>query len=204
MIAPIMSFKQRNVYAKTELKLFPDYLEFNFIANGINDGFNAKYESLPGDFEFGTLRQKNLNIWRIIILVAMLLPLVLLKQRGDPAPIIGIALLVGFVLCLISAGVHWLFVNNYTVVPTQGRDILIVQDAQHDRIIDELRARRVSSLKKAVVVNRLENPWSEVKKFKFLWDEGIISENDFEAHKEMIFAPSDAKSDGPGNSPPLH
>jgi hypothetical protein len=205
MTAPVMSFEQRNVQGKTELKLFPDYLEFNFSDSGTpRDGFNAKYDSLPGDFNFRIFRPRNSYILQSIIFAAVLLPLALLSHRGDPVPIIGITVLVCFVLCFFSAGINWLLAKNYTVLPTQGGHILIVQDAQHDRIIDELRARRVAALQKAAVVNRLQNPWSEVKKFKFLRDEGVISDNDFNAYKEMIFVSGNATAVGSGKSPATH
>jgi hypothetical protein len=203
MTAPIMSFEQRNLTAKTELRLFSEYLEFNCFGDGIKDGFNVKYESLPADFDFQTFRPRNAYILHSVTFVAAVLPIVLLRYRGNALPVIGIALLVGIILAFVGSAIHWLYANDYTTLRTHNGDILIVEDAQHDRIISELRARRLAALKKTAVVNRLQNPWYEVKRFKFLRDEGIISENDFNLYKESIFAPGGPEV-GSGNSTTLH
>jgi len=53
-------------------------------------------------------------------------------------------------------------------------------------------------------VNRLEPPWVEIKKFKWLKAEGVISDADFTMYREQILAATEPPRNKPVAPLALH
>lgn len=206
MGAPVVSFKQRNNFAaKVELTLHPDYVEFD--AEGIRGGiagFNVKYELLPNEFYFRTFNPKDIYIKFPLILVSVMTLFELVVHHGDPFFTVGFMALNGLVYCALGYGLRHLLKKPYTVLATGAGSILIVKNRKHDLIVRELMARRAMALKGLVVINRLEPPWREVKKFKWLCDEGIISSDDFKMYRDRILSSVEPEAIRAFSSQPLH
>lgn len=132
------------------------------------------------------------------------LALFALLHQGDAATILGVNFVSGGLFCGIGYGLHRLFKKEYTAPATQSGNLLVVKDRKHDQILKEIKTRRVAALKRAVVVNRLVPPWNEVKKFKFLRDEGIISTDEFASYRESILPSAGANiSQAAGTDKPV-
>jgi len=204
MPAPAMHFKQRNNLAKLDLKLHPEYVEYYVVdRHGKVAGFNIKYELLPAEFDYQTYRATDAYVSLPLATVA-LLTLFELLVYGDSYFLIGLMALMALVLCGAGYGLHRLFKRDYTALVTKAGMLLIVKDGKHDQIVNELQMRRAAALRKMVVVDRLAPPWREVKKFKWLRDEGIISNEDFVSYRELILSSTDTASGATANSPALH
>ena len=204
MPAPVMHFKQRNNLAKLDLKLHSEYVEYYVIdRHGKVAGFNIKYELLPAEFDYQTYRARDSYVTLPLATVA-LLTLFELLNHSDTYFVIGFMTLNALVLCGIGYGLRRLFKKDYTALVTEAGMLLIVKDGKHDQIVNELQMRRAAALRKMVVVDRLAPPWREVKKFKWLRDEGIISNEDFDSYRDLILASTNTASGATANSPALH
>ncbi|HUI98041.1 MAG TPA: hypothetical protein VLX44_19950 [Xanthobacteraceae bacterium] len=190
MDAPIVRFKQRNVLTKLGLTLHPDYAEFYVSGTrGNSTGFNFRYEMLPNAFDYRTHRPKDLFVTFSLMIVAPLSLFELAIHPRDSAfSLLGFMVFFGAVMCAIGYGLRRMPKREYTVLATPAGRLLIAQDRQHDAIVTELQSRRTAALKRAAVINPLEQPWREVKKFKWLSDEGIISEDDYQGYRALILA----------------
>jgi hypothetical protein len=194
MNAPTMRFKQRNgLISKVELTLFPDYAEYYFVSGrGKSTGYNVKYELLPNEFYYRTDRPRDTYVLLPMVSMAAI-TLVELWSRVfvDAYQIIGLSAVVGTILCGIGYGLRRLFKRSCTSLPTAAGTIMIVQNGKHDRMIGELQTRRAAALKRQVFINKSTPPWLEIKKFKWLKDEGIITEDELTAYREMILSHGD-------------
>lgn len=85
--------------------------------------------------------------------------------------------------------------TKYTVIETEDRKIYIIQDKNHDEIMRQLYTRRNELLKKMYgKINLTNNPEAEVKRFKFLLEEEVISTKEFEDIKSQIFDAAQEKN----------
>lgn len=160
---------------------------------------------LPKEFDYRTHRTKDRFISLPVTLSAAnaLFELVVSKSGSVWLPI-GISFLFGLVCCGIGYGLRCLLKKEYTVLVTQVGKLTIAKDRQHDEIVKELQARRLAALRRAVVVSRLLPPWVEVKKFKWLRDEGVITDEDFETYRSHILSRADTSTAMPAERPAVH
>jgi hypothetical protein len=194
MDAPVVFFRQRSLSTKLEFKFHPDYVEF-YVAGlrGNLTGFNLKYETLPNAFDYRTHRPKDQFVtFPLTIVAAATLYELAIHPRDTASSIIGFMAVFGAVLCAVGYGLRGLLKKEYTVLVTPAGRLLIAKDRKHDAIVKELASRRTAALRRAAVVDPQAPPWLEIKKFKWLRDEGIISEDDYRACRELIHASADA------------
>jgi hypothetical protein len=139
-----------------------------------------------------------------LILVALNAVIALSSQRGSAYALLIISVVIGLICCTIGYGLRCFVKKEYTVLATPAGNLLIARDGKHDQIVRELQKRRVDALKKAAFVNPLAEHWREIKKFKWLRDEGIISDGDFKQFRETILSSGDASVEKAAESPVLH
>jgi hypothetical protein len=68
---------------------------------------------------------------------------------------------------------------KYTSIPTSTGVISVYDDGQRNAILREIKTRRIGRLKRLAVVDRPNEPASELRKFRWLKEEGIITEKEF-------------------------
>jgi hypothetical protein len=202
--SPVISFKQRNNLSRIELTLHPDYAEYRFRASNQDVGFNVKYALLPNSFDYRTNHPKDAFVIFPLFLVAGLTLFELMIDTRDTYSTLVVMAASAIVYCGIGFGLRRLLKHDYTVLATPAGNMLIVKDGQHDQILKELEARRFAALKRAAVVNRLEQPWVEIKKFQRLKAEGVISEADFAMYREQILAATEPSRNNPVAPLALH
>lgn len=203
----VVRFKQRNVLTRVRLTLRQDFFEYSIApGRGARTGFNAKYETLPNAFDYRTFRPKSMFMRIVLLIMWIFIVSHLVTDDRSDFTFIGFILVFGAVCAALGYGFKFLFKKEYTVLATATGNLLIVKDRQHDRIITELQARRMSALKKFVVVDKLQDPWKEIKKFKWLRDQSVISPQEFDMYADLILSPSDfaLKADAPIDRPILH
>jgi hypothetical protein len=191
---------------RRELKLYPDHVEQHVAgARGRNTGFNVKYALLPSAPDYRTWRQNDMFLAFPLLLVPGLSLFELAYRKNDDAfQLLVFMFFFCIACCAIGYVLRRLLKRDYIVLATQAGNLLIVKDGKHHRILNELQTRRTEALKRAVFVNRLNQPWQEVKKFKWLRDEGIISDDSFKIYREQILSLADAKIGNGFKTPALH
>lgn len=86
--------------------------------------------------------------------------------------------------CLI---LHYVTKTKYTVLSNGQRSIWIIQGKNHDAVLNEIQNRRKDQLKKCYGEINFENdPQIEINKFRWLAEEGVISERDAEVKISLI------------------
>ncbi len=179
---------------KLELKLHPDYVEFYVVtASGKSNGFNVKYELLPNEFDYRTYRPRDMFIRFPVILMAGQMLFALVSNKASAYATILFAFLFTAILCAIGYGLRLLLKKEITALAIQAGMLLVVKDQNYDQIMNELKVRREAALRALVLINSLQPPWSEVKKFKWLRDEGIISSDEFEFYRARILSSVEVK-----------
>jgi hypothetical protein len=207
MDAPVVSFKQWNCFTKIALKLYPDYAEYGVsgLRGTTNTGFNVKYALLPKEFDYRTSHPKDMFVMTPLVGVAgATLYYLAIHRNIDVYSTLGFAFILALISCGIGYGLRRLLKRDYTFLATPVGNLLIVKDGKHDLIVKELQTRRVAALTEAAVVNPLEPPWMQIKKFKWLKDEGIISDDSFRAYREQILSSADTKTDNAIQNVVLH
>jgi hypothetical protein len=205
MNAPVVHFRQRNNLARLALTLYPDYAEYSIAGTrSKNTGFNVKYELLPKPFDYRTFRPADIFVIFPLFLVASLTLFEAATTWGNAYSLLGVMLSCGLTFCGISYGLRRLLKKEYTALATTAGTILIAKDDQHDLILAELQGRRAAALKNFAVVNPLVLPWSEIKKFKWLRDEAIISDHDFRMYRELILSSAESVTEKAAEAPALH
>lgn len=89
----------------------------------------------------------------------------------------------GFWIVVGAACVLWAYFSKvkYTVFRSQKGNVFVIQNKDHDQIIDELNTRRKSQLLQWYgEVNPENDLESEIQKFKWLVDQDIISKEESE------------------------
>jgi hypothetical protein len=74
----------------------------------------------------------------------------------------------------------------FTVLPSSAGNVLVIPDNQHDDILAELQARRTAALRRHAEIDPQADRWTELKKFKFLFDEMVITEQEFEKARQQL------------------
>jgi hypothetical protein len=187
MDTSVVRFRQRNIPVRVELTLHPDYVEFSMAGIRSNtSGFNVGYALLPSEFNYRTFRAGDGFVLFPLLLVSGLTLLQLAMPRNPVYEVLGFMVVYGLICCAIGYALRRFLRRAYTALPTSGGNLLIVKDAQHDQILTELQARRAVALRKSAVINPALPPWMEIKRFKRLREEGIISDGEFKTYRERI------------------
>lgn len=191
-----VSFKQWNNFARFTLTFFSDYVAFDYVGQaGRRAGYNVRYESLPTPFYYKSLRP--LDYYLLLPLFAGgsfgLLELLLHPQKQanfvQTLHLILFVVALTLILCAIGLALRPFLRKDYTVLPTTAGNIVIARRGDHDRIIAQLEERRLAALKKLAVIDPMGQPWTEVKKFRWLRDQGAISNEEFRAYAQTILYP---------------
>lgn len=118
---------------------------------------------------------------------------------GDSLQGRGFWLLIG-VICLVWY--RWATVK-YSVFRTQAGNVLVIQDREHDRIVDEINRRRKGQLLALYgeldTRNTLED---EIAKFSWLHEQDVLSKDELEGRLAQAHAAFQAP--GPATSSQLH
>lgn len=109
-----------------------------------------------------------------------------LHSPYGPTTLSGVIAVVGALMCFASRYAQF----DATQIPiASGNTILIFQDSQHHSIMSEIYKRRKAEMLRLYgEVDTLAPPQLELKKFRWLKEEGVVSEQEFEEARQKIDA----------------
>jgi hypothetical protein len=185
----IQIYNQKRIFVGGPvLCLHDDYLAYF----GDHEDFKIRYEDLPPVTAYRLSRQEPLWV-KILPLYCMLVGLVLLYH--DQNPHLGVegarwfvrSLAVFLPVMVVVSGIPYLLTKReFTILPSAKGEIKIARGGDHDVIIETLRSRRLTALRRFAVLNPLNPREEENVRFQWLRDEGVITEEEFFAFKQMI------------------
>ena len=77
--------------------------------------------------------------------------------------------------------------TKFTLLPTDKGNLLVIDDTEGPRVIQELESRRAAQfLREYDFIDETETPEQQRKRFKWLRSEGALSEEEFEKRVGMI------------------
>jgi hypothetical protein len=108
-----------------------------------------------------------------------------ISLTGDQGLKISVWLWVG----LACYGAYHFFSTRYTIIPTESGNLLVIDDADGQRILDEIASRRAGYLRREFdFMPESESPEQHRGRFKWLHREGALSEDELKQRLATIDA----------------
>lgn len=209
LLAPELILEQKAWRTKIKYRLFDAYVEYTIIdSRGDKASFSAKYEELPSRFDYRTFEPRRpILAIQLVTLMALALMLMLIYPK-DSLPLLGGVAVYGAFVVGLSALLRRrpYFRRLYTSLPSRNGKLLLLRNADHDKILHELETRRLRALRKFAMVDALNAPQAELKRLRWLKEEGAITEEEFANYRRALNVAAGAKiaeADQEDNGPPL-
>lgn len=178
-----MEIIQKKGAVKSTFDFTDEKLKYSFKESSGKNTFSVDYDLIPHE-NFSEIEEKNAWFRNLGILWSLLgLALTAVKFYETGTLSLSIWVTIGFI-CLL---VYWFSKTSYTVLDTSNGRILILKDKKHDKVLRELDARRRKQWNDIYNKFDMENdPNAEINKFKWLKEQGVIDENEFQDRVKEI------------------
>ncbi len=201
-LSPELELEQKAFRTRITYRFFADYVEYTIRdSSGAMTSFNAQYAGLPAKFDYRVYqppRRPALVIQVFALLCLCWVAVISFPWRGyEPvefAALFGVLLVAGWAYIRVRSK------NVYTSIPVRNGKVLVLQDKRHDEVIEALESRRVRFYRKLAVIDLRNPPAVELRKFTWLKEQGVISEEEFETFRQKLAG--DATSPLPPSKPP--
>lgn len=177
-----MNYRQKKGATKTQFDLGAERLQYSVEDSSGKANFALDYEDLPNE----TSEFVEKNTWyRNVGVLWMLLGLCFMGYDFIQTGEIGgyFWLVVG----MITYGVYLFRQTEFTVFATTRGPIYVVKDDTHDQIIEDLHTRKADVLRQRYgAFNPNNEPEIELRKFRWLNEEGAISDEEYDTVVQQI------------------
>ena len=184
------------LYHKAEFDFGDKMLTYRIEDEKARAGMTILYESIGTDKSLQSYREKSPAYLGLIFLGAAVISLISHPAHGPHAPLYileWILVALGWA-CLITARFTKF---DSTVIGTPLGKIIVFEREGKQQIIDEIFRRRSAELRrKYLAIDFLNEPKNEIGKYRWLKNEGVISEDEFNTAIEKITA-AGGKAEGP-------
>jgi hypothetical protein len=184
-------YLQKSHGVKARFQMHDAHLEYAFLDGGGEYSFNARYETLPSSFDYLGLKQKDnsVKIVTTIVFIIWVFQLLNVKTLADMWISLSVMLTMGAVFIGGTFMLRRLWLKRYTAIPVEnvGR-ILVLQDNQHNAIIEDLEVRRRNAYKKIAVVNMANSPVTEWRRLRWLRNQDILEAQELNKFEQQIRA----------------
>jgi hypothetical protein len=185
---PELVLQQKAFRTKIDYRFFRDYVEYTIRdRNGALSCFTVKYSALPGRTEYGAYQPARRPVTGLQILLFALM-ILMISSAFPKASQWEIGLMVGGAVAALSISIalRWRFRNAYTTIPTAKGKLLLLRDKQHDLVLQELESRRMKELRKLATIDPLNSPQAELRKFEWLKEQEVITQEEFELIRQKL------------------
>lgn len=178
-----MEFIQKKLSNQTTFEFGEDKLKYSLKDGSGKRTFSTDYGDIY-DEDFDELEEKNEWFRNVGILWVLLGAYQIGSRFMGSGNLSGSMWLTLGIICLIT---YRLRITKFTVIDAEKGRIFIIKDAQHSQLLDEISIRRKKQWKvRYGPINYDNDPQSELKKFQWLLDKRVISEDEFNAVKLEI------------------
>ncbi len=185
---PELELEQRAFRTKIIYRFFANFVEYTIrdSAGGIAS-FSVKYTEIPSKVKYSLFQEaRRPAVQNQVFLLLFMALLIFAVLRQNSEQILPFLIVAGAVGIGGSALLRRYLRKIYTSIPTVNRKLLVLRDAQHDEVLKELESRRMRALRKLAVIDPLNAPQLELRKFMWLKEEGIISEQECDFFRQKL------------------
>ena len=188
MLNPELTLLQKAFRTRITYRFFDTYVEYTIVnSRGDKACFNARYEDIPAKFDYRTFEPRRPFILiQIFTLMALALVLILVYPQESLTMFAFMAVYGSLIIGLSALARRRWFRKIYTSVPTRNGKLLVLRNPEHDGILHELETRRLKALRKFAMLDALNAPQSELKRLKWLKEEGAITPLEFETYRRAL------------------
>jgi hypothetical protein len=191
------TFRQRRAFYKTTFDFGEEELTYTFDNSRSKVGSSIAYHKIPGRTSYRRVKLWWLKYVTVFYLTFCAVMAWYYTGRNDMETLIGTlyASTVAFLIVLLNA----LLLRHGGMTSFRLNPVLIVlQDAQQQTILDEIMKRRLEAMKKKLAQVDFNRPYyEEARKFNWLREEGVITEQEYRHARQKI-----AAMRGKAGSPP--
>ena len=177
--------RQKSWSNKTTFQFTDNKLQYSIKDSNGTHSFSIEYGSVSLD-DKRELEEKNSwfrNVGILWLLIGGLQTILRFSDSGD------IKLSIWLILGFICFAVFMFVKTKFTIFKTESGNILIIQNKQHDQILDEIKKRRKEQLLAWYgEINYDNNPNDEMNKFIWLKNQTLISEDDLKEVEAKLIA----------------
>jgi len=193
-----VKFAQRRGRVRAEFEFAPDALVHSYAIRGNRRGGTTPYEQIPLAWKYAKARAWKLKYFSaaggLAGLVAGAYALEAIPAPGQA----WLTALVALAICNL-VGILSFFADPFarsragmTIIPVKN-EIRILDDGRCPAILDEIRKRRLAAMRlKLGAVDPFAAPGAESRKFRWLREEGAITEEEYAAAMAQLGAARDA------------
>jgi hypothetical protein len=188
MLNPELTLQQKAYRTRISYRFFDGHVEYTIVdSRGDKASFNAKYEDIPAKFDYRTFEPRRPVISIQIFTLMALALVVILVYPKESLQMFAFMAIYGSIIVGFSALVRrkW-FRKIYTSVPTRNGKLLVLRDAAHDSILQQLEERRRKALRKFAMIDALNAPMAELRRLKWLKEEGAITALEFDTYRRAL------------------
>lgn len=179
-----MEIAQKKLSNRVRYVFGEDELEYHLQDSSGSRSFSVAYAAIGRDRQ--TLVERNQWL-RNVGLLWIVLGVVMtgLSLSGDQGLKISFWLWIG----LGCYAAYHVFSTRYTILPTEVGNLLVIDDADGQRILDEIAKRRADYLRREYdFMPESDSPEQHRNRFKWLRREGVLSEEELQQRLAIIDA----------------
>jgi hypothetical protein len=188
MANPGLELHQKTFRTRVAFRFFDGHVEYAIVdGKGDRASFSSRYEDIPPKFDYRTFEPRRPVAYiQIFALMGVALALILLYPK-ESLLMFAFMAVYGSALVGLSSLAHkrW-FRKIYTSIPTPNGKLLVLRNGMHDGILSELEERRRKALRKFAMIDALGSPLAELRRLKWLKEEGAITALEFETYRRAL------------------
>ena len=181
-----MNFRQKRGIYKTTFEFGADALDFTFSFYNNRRGGTVPYDQIPLGWKYSERKGWRAKYFSAgFILFGIVGGSAIMEEYSSRAPDAREGGMIFMAFCFFLAAVIYVAdrlvrpSTGFTLIPAK-HEIRVIHDAQYQTIIDEITRRRHDLLRrKHAQVDPLNATGAESRKFRWLREEGVISEQEY-------------------------
>jgi hypothetical protein len=179
--------KQKAFRTRIGYRFYEDRVDYSIRDSGGNKAsFAVKYSDIPSNFDYRVFQPRRHTLLAAALRVMLLALMVIVLSPWESWPVLGTATVCGGIAIGVLTLIGRYRENIYTKIPTRNGNLLVLRDGRHDEILRELESRRLRPLRKLAEINPQNDPHAELRKFLWLKEQGVISDQELGSYARML------------------
>jgi len=179
--------EQKAFRTRIGYRFFEDRVDYSIRDSAGNKAlFNVKYTDLPSKFEYRVFQPRRSALYLAAVRVMALALMVIVLSPLESWSVLGPTAVCGGIAIGVLTLIRQYREKIYTAIPTASGRLLVLWGECYDEILRELQSRRLRALRKLAEIDPQNDPVVELRKFLWLKEEGVISEEELNGYARML------------------
>jgi hypothetical protein len=179
--------EQKAFRTRIGYRLLEDRVDYSIRDSSGNKAlFSVKYTDLPSKFEYRVFQPRRSALYLAAVRVMALALMLIVLSPLESWSVLGPTAVCGAIAIGVLTIIKQYREKIYTAIPTARGRLLVLWGERHDEILRELESRRLRSLRKFAEIDPQNDPAAELRKFLWLKEQGVISEEDLNGYTRML------------------